>query len=276
MELTLLHASDLHFGKAFDPKAAEALSRFVGQASPDLLVFSGDFTQRAKVQEYEAARAFLDDLPAIPTVVTPGNHDVPLYRVWERLLAPHRNYRTFISEELDTVTRIAGATVVALDSSAPHSAIVNGRLRDPQLRFAARAFQEAEEGDVRILVSHHNLARAPDYEPEQILPGHEKALTRFLEMGVELVLGGHLHRTYISLSVDVFPQDPGARSIPIVHSGTTTSKRGRARERGQNSLNLIRVLSDEIRIVPHLLQRESLAFLPTGVQSVPRKGGDSG
>jgi 3',5'-cyclic AMP phosphodiesterase CpdA len=271
MELTLLHVSDIHFGKPFNPEAAEGLVRFLQGLSPDLLVFSGDFTQRAKVEEYQAARTFLDRLPTIPTVVTPGNHDVPLYRIWERIAAPHRNYRRYISPELDTVTRVPGATVVSLDSSAPHTAIVNGRIRDAQLRFAARAFQESGEGDVRILVTHHNLAPAPDYEPEQVLPGHRRYLAAFAKMGVELVLGGHLHRGWVSSSLDVLPQAVGAPGITIVHSGTTTSKRGRARERGQNSLNVIRVLKDEIRVLPHRFHRESGEFHPSGAHSLPRE-----
>jgi 3',5'-cyclic AMP phosphodiesterase CpdA len=271
MELTLLHASDIHFGKPFHPGAAEAFLRFLHRLSPDLLVFSGDFTQRAKVKEYEAARAFLDEIPRVPMVVTPGNHDVPLYRIWERILAPHKNYRQYISPELDAVTRIPGATVVSLDSTAPHTAIVNGRIRDAQLRFAARSFQESPEGDVRILVAHHNLARAPDYEPEQVLPGHRRYLASFAKMGVELVLGGHLHRGYVSSSLDVFPQEDGAPGIAIVHTGTTTSKRGRARERGQNSLNVIRVLKDEIRVLPHRLHGESGDFLPSGAHTLPRE-----
>jgi 3',5'-cyclic AMP phosphodiesterase CpdA len=271
MELTLLHASDVHFGRHFDPDAAEAFLRFLQDLSPDLLVISGDLTQRAKVTEYEAARAFLGKLPPMPVVLTPGNHDVPLYRVWERIFAPHRNYRDYISRELDTVTHVPGATVVSLDSSAPLTAIVNGRIGDSQLRFAAQAFGEAEEGDLRILVTHHNLARAPDYEPEQILGGHRRYLAAFSKMGVDLILGGHLHRAYLSSSLDVFPQEPGTSAIAIVHSGTTTSRRGRARERGQNSLNVVRVSRDEIRILPHLLHRDSGAFLSSGMYSLPRK-----
>jgi len=271
MELTLLHASDIHLGKPFDPAAAEAFLQFLVQLSPDLLVFSGDFTQRAKVKEYEAARAFLDRLPPLPVIVTPGNHDIPLYRIWERILAPHRNYREYISPDLDTVTRIPGATVVSLNSTAPHTAIVNGRIRDAQLRFAARAFQESEEGDIRILVAHHNLARAPDYEPEQVLPGHRRYLAAFAKMGVELILGGHLHRGYVCSSLDVFPQPDGEPGIAIVHSGTTTSKRGRARERGQNSLNVVRVLKEEIRILPHRFHGGRGAFFPSGALSLPRE-----
>ena len=144
MELTLLHASDIHFGTHFDPEAADAFLRFLRVLAPDLLVISGDFTQRAKVKEYEEASAFLGNLRPIPVVVTPGNHDVPLYRIWERLFAPHRNYRAHISRELDTVTHVPGAVVVSLDSTAPLTAIVNGRIRDSQLLFAARAFDGSE------------------------------------------------------------------------------------------------------------------------------------
>lgn len=272
MELTLLHASDIHFGKHFDPEAADAFLQFLRALGPDLLVISGDFTQRAKVKEYEEASAFLKNLPPIPVVVTPGNHDVPLYRVWERLFAPHRNYRTHISRELDTVTRVPGAVVVSLDSTAPLTAVVNGRIRDSQLRFAARAFEGAEEEELRVLVAHHNLARAPDYAPEQVLPGHRRYLAAFSRMGVDLILGGHLHRSYLASSLDVFPQPAGVPAMTIVHTGTTTSRRGRARERGQNSLNLIRVSNNEIRVAPHHLERESGAFRPSGSYSWPRKG----
>lgn len=270
MDLTVLHASDIHFGKPFDPGAAEAFLGFLRRLGPDLLVISGDFTQRAKVREYEAARTFLERLPPVPVVVTPGNHDVPLYRFWERLFAPLRNYRAHISKDLDRVTRIPGATVVSLDSTAPLTAIVNGRLGDSQLRFAAQAFRTSPEGDVRILVAHHNLARAPDYEPEQILPGYRKYLAAFAKMGVELILGGHLHRAYATTSLDVLPEQDGVAPMTIVHSGTTTSTRGRARERGKNTLNVVRVLNDEFQVVPHLFDRESGVFNPYGARSFPR------
>jgi len=271
MELTILHASDIHFGKHFDPEAAEAFLQFFRELSPDLLVLSGDLTQRAKVGEYESARSFLGELAPVPVVVTPGNHDVPLYRVWERAFTPHRNYRTYISPELDTVTRIPGATVVALDSTAPRTAIVNGRLTDTQLRFAARAFRDAPEDDVRILTTHHNLARAPDYGPEQILPGHRRYLEAFARMGVELVLGGHLHRAYVASSVDVFPQDPTTPPLVMVHSGTTTSKRGRTRERGGNSLNVIHISPSELRVVVYRSRAGSRPFRAESTVVLPRE-----
>jgi len=262
--LTVLHASDIHFGKHFDPGAAEALSDFLDPLPVDLIVLSGDFTQRAKVTEYKAARTFLKTLEPTPVVVTPGNHDIPLYRVWERLLAPRRNYRAFISRDLDTVTRVPGATVVALDSTAPHTAIVNGRIGKSQLRFAAASFRDAEDGDLRVLVSHHNLAKAPGDEAGKILPGSRECLSAFSEMDVDLILGGHLHQTYWASSSDGVGDGEGARPIPIVHTGTTTSMRGRAAERGRNSLNLIRISKEEVRVVPHLRDEETGTFQPSG------------
>jgi 3',5'-cyclic AMP phosphodiesterase CpdA len=271
--LTLLHASDVHFGKPHDSGAMKAFLRFLNGASPDLLVLSGDFTQRAKVREYHAARDFLRGLPDVPVVVTPGNHDVPLYRVFERLFSPLENYREYISQDLDAVTRIDGVTAVSLDSTAPHTAIVNGRLSDGQLLFAADAFADTPAGDLKVLVAHHNFIPAPDFEPQQFLPGFQRHLSALAKMKVDLILGGHLHRAFIGSSLDAFPQGPSAHPMVIAHSGTTTSNRGRARERGANSLNLIRVQEGEMVIIPHLLDRSDGDFLPTGSVSFPRAGG---
>jgi 3',5'-cyclic AMP phosphodiesterase CpdA len=269
--LTILHASDLHFGKPFDAGAAEVLLRTIRDQAPDLVVLSGDFTQRAKVREYQEARDFLRSLPDIPVVVTPGNHDVPLYRVWERIFAPLKNYRDYISTDLDTVTSVDGATVVALNTTSPLRAIVNGRLGNGQLLFAAQAFQSVPEENMRIVVLHHHLAPAPDFESDQVLPGFQKCLDAFSRMGVDLILGGHLHRAYVANSLDTFPQEDGRAGIVIAHSGTTTSRRGRARERNKNSLNLIGISGEEMVITHHLLDDGKGEFVPLASHTFPRR-----
>src|SRR5690606_21564769 len=90
--LTVLHASDLQIGKPYRAWAAEALVRTAEEVTPDLVVIAGDLTQRAKPREYRLAREVLSHFGETPVVVTPGNHDVPVYRVWERLFAPYRNW----------------------------------------------------------------------------------------------------------------------------------------------------------------------------------------
>ena len=58
--ITLVHASDVHFGKAHLPHVAEAFLRCVHDVDPQVIVVSGDLTQRAKVDEYRAAADFID------------------------------------------------------------------------------------------------------------------------------------------------------------------------------------------------------------------------
>ena len=269
--LTILHGSDLHFGKPFDAKVAEVFKRTIRDVSPDLLVLSGDFTQRAKIEEYREAQEFLGSFPDFPIVVTPGNHDVPLYRAWERLTSPFRNYHRFISPELNTVTVVDGATVVSLNTAAPRRAIVNGRLRDRQLLFAADAFRNVAESDLRVIVLHHHLAPAPDYESDQVLPGFQRALDAFSKMKVDLILGGHLHRAYVANSLDTFPVEDGRHGIVIAHSGTTTSRRGRARERNKNSFNMIGIAGDHMVITHHLYDDGKGDFVPVGTHTFPRR-----
>lgn len=269
--ITLVHASDIHFGEPFKPAAAEAFVEAAHRIAPDAVVVSGDFTQRAKVQEFQDAAAFLKRLPQVPTVVTPGNHDVPVYRVFERLLAPHRNYREYITDELDSVTRIPGATLVSLDSTAPWTAIVNGRIRPHQVEFAREAFAAAPAGDIRIVVAHHHFAPAPDYEGDKSMPRAREVLEALTGMGVELILGGHLHRAYIGNSLDVHPGADRSKGVVIVQSGTTTSGRGRAREREKNSFNVIRIGERALEITHHMLFEETGRFEPFSVHAFPRR-----
>jgi 3',5'-cyclic AMP phosphodiesterase CpdA len=266
--LTLLHASDLQYGRPFRLEAAEALISLAESLHADVTVVSGDLTQRAKADEFRGVRRVLDRLPG-PVLVTPGNHDVPLYRVWERLAAPYRNWTSFIAAELDTVARHAGATFVVLNSSAPHRAIVNGRLSARQIERARQAFAEAPADDMRILVTHHHFVPGADPDAGPPMPGARAHVDSFESMGVDLVLGGHVHHTHVMSSRTLFPDRPGP-GVPIVACGTTTSRRGRGEHVGMNSLNVIRVAAREIEVIPHLLAKGAGAFVPVDAIVIPR------
>jgi 3',5'-cyclic AMP phosphodiesterase CpdA len=270
--LTILHISDLHFGPPFVEHVGEAVLRAARELPADVIVASGDFTQRAKREQYAAARAFLDRLPPLPVVVVPGNHDVPLFRVIERVFAPYRLYQEYISPELDTVYRLENAMIVALNSTSPLRAVTNGRIDGWQLDFCARAFEDAGPGIARIVVAHHHFAPAPDYEGGQVMPRAKRAIDRFTDLAVEMILGGHLHRTYIGNSLDLYPGRDREHGIIIVQSGTTTSRRGRVREHEKNTLNLIRVGEERVRITHYMYFDELLGFAPVSRHLFPRAG----
>ena len=199
----------------------------------------------------------------MPLVVTPGNHDIPLYRIGERLFDPYRYYKRHISEELDTVTRVDGAVIVSLNSTAPRRAITNGRVHSWQLAYAREIFSGTPEDVQRIVVSHHHFAPPPDFEGGEAMPKAKRALDAFTAMRVDVVLGGHLHRAYIGNSLDVYSGVDREHGIVIVQSGTSTSRRGRAREREKNSFNLLRLDKRLIRITHYMYFDPAGGFVPT-------------
>lgn len=270
--LSMLHVSDLHFGPPHVDHVSEAVIRAAHELKIDVIVASGDFTQRATREQYAEARRFLDRLPDLPTVVVPGNHDVPLYRIFERVFAPYRLYQEYISEGLNTVYQLENSIIVALNSTSPLRAITNGRISGWQLDFCERAFRDAPPELARIVVAHHHFAPAPDYEGGQVMPKAKRAIDCFSELGVEMVLGGHLHRAYVGNSLDVYPGRDREHGIIIVQSGTTTSRRGRAREREKNSLNVIRVGEDRVRVTHYMYFDELLGFAPISRHLFPRPG----
>lgn len=279
--MIVLHLSDTHFGKPHRPAAAAAAVRLAREVKPGAVVVSGDLTQRAKASEFRAAREFLSSFGPAPVVVVPGNHDVPLYRFWERLLAPWAKYRSVADvpnaltnsapgrTPLDAVLDVEapdgspGARFVALNSAAPRTAVVNGRLTRAQLRMADRACAEAPGGACRVLVVHHNLLRAGADGPPA-MRGAARVLNRLPRWRADLVLSGHVHRTWAR----THGPEPG---VPLVHAGTASSSRGRAPEAGRNSLNLVRVRRSSIEVEPYLFCESDGRFLPAETRRFRRR-----
>lgn len=272
MTLRLLHISDLHFGPPYHEPAGEALLRIAPELAADAVIASGDFTQRAKPHQFDEAKAYIDRLPDVPIITTPGNHDVPLYRVFERFLDPHGQYRRAIHDELEFVVHLPGATIVSLDSTSPRRAISNGRIHKDQLEFCEEAFRGADKDDVKIVVSHHHFAPAPDFERDQTLPKAKRAIDRFTEIGVDMILGGHLHRAYIGNSLDIYPGSDREHGIIIVQCGTTTSRRGRGKEREKNSFNVIEAGEGVFTITHYVYSDAAGVFAPASRHMFPRPG----
>lgn len=272
----ILQASDLHVGRVYRPEVGDALVHWVRETPCDLIALAGDYTQRAKVSEFQEFAKLLERFGDRPTVLTPGNHDVPLYRMVERFIFPFRNYRRFVTDDLNSVTRADGATAVALCSMAPRRAIVNGRITDRQLAYAEEAFDSAPAGDLKIVVTHHAMVQAPDYIVDRPLPGVPYLLGRFRDMGVDLILSGHLHRAFTASSLDIYPHDASDGPVWLVYSGTATSSRGRARESGENTVNRIEVHEEHLVVEHYIYSRKQQSFEPFERRTAPRRGAAGG
>ena len=100
----VVHLSDIHFG-AHRQDLAESLVADIAGVGPDLVVISGDLTQRARRGQFHQARAFIDRLStSVLTVV--GNHDLPLLDLPRRLLSVTGRYERSITAYLDPVVAI--------------------------------------------------------------------------------------------------------------------------------------------------------------------------
>jgi len=268
----ILHMSDLHFGPPFVPAVGEALLRFIDDHPPDLFVISGDFTEHATDEEFSLAAEFLNQLPQeIPRVVIPGNHDVPQLPRIRDLLTPFRKYRQYISEELDQTASVDGVTAVALNSTTGWGSWQNGWMARRRLEWCRQVMRAAPDKDMKIFVTHHHLAPAPDYKGGSVMHRAKLIMSELQKMEVDLVLGGHLHRSYIGNSLDFYPGLDRTHGIVIAQSGTTTSRRGRAREKEKNSFNLITAFEETLRIRQMIYLTEKEGFVTMADHLFPRR-----
>jgi 3',5'-cyclic AMP phosphodiesterase CpdA len=231
----LIHCSDVHFGPPHLPRVAEGLLALIDGQRPGLVVISGDLTQRAKPEQFRQARRFVDRIP-VPTLVVPGNHDVPMYRVWERVFDPFGAYRSHFSRELEPVYRDREMLVIGINT-AFNWTIKGGRITPRRLREVGELLAAAPSTQFRVVVPHHDLIPPPGAGRRGVLANARRAMELFSAAGVDLVLSGHQHQAYVGTSEQLYPQ--GRSPVIVAHSGTTTSSRGRGGERHLNTCNRI-------------------------------------
>src|SRR5437764_4379750 len=157
----LVHLSDLHFG-AHDERLVRAVEAGIDELKPDLVVISGDFTQRAKTEEFKEACRFLERLRegGHEVIGVPGNHDVPLYDVLRRFLSPLVRYRRFIDETLCPFIELPGVAVLGINT-ARSLTFSEGTIGKEQVEFVRETFARTDPDATRVLVTHHPLFAIP-------------------------------------------------------------------------------------------------------------------
>lgn len=232
----LVHLSDLHFG-AHDDRLVEAVEESVDRLKPDLVVISGDFTQRARTEQFEEACRFLERLRESGHEVlgVPGNHDVPLYDVLRRFLSPLTRYRRFIDETLCPFMEFKGIAVLGINT-ARSLTFKDGRISKEQVEFIRETFARTGPDATRVLVTHHPLFAVPvGDEVERAVGRHELALDAIEEAGVDLLLAGHAHH---ASSHDVSALVTRSGGTLVIQAGTATSTRVREQEQSFNVIDI--------------------------------------
>lgn len=268
MRYTLMHISDLHASKHFNWHIANQVAHYAHNLRPDLLVVSGDMVQRADFSiQWRIITAYLALLPQ-PQLVVPGNHDVPLLHVFDRVFRPMRRYRQHMSNELNPVFTRPGLAVVG--ACTAHGLTVDGgRLSPQQVTTLERAFAPFDADTCKVAVMHHHVVDPPGSKRGRRMPNAHEVVRLLDRWGVELLLCGHIHVSYIGNTLDVLPNL--RQGTVICQSGTTTSRRGKGRERGKNSFNIIEIDDQAIRISQHLYLEDAGRFGTVAEHIFPRR-----
>ena len=232
---TLVHVSDLHFGRV-DRAVADALSDLLRRLNPHVVAVSGDFTQRARRSQFKQARVFLDSLPR-PQIVVPGNHDIPLFNLFARTLSPLGGYKRHITQDLQPVHTDTELAVLGMNTTQPKSH-KGGAVSYDDLQRVCGVLGGLGDEVVKVVVGHHPF-------------DDTAAVEKMVNAGADVFLTGHLHVTYAGHTAERY--DAGGRSAIVVEAGTATSTRMRGEA---NAFNLLTINRDQVLV-------ESYGWQPT-------------
>ena len=229
----LLQISDPHFGTEQTP-VVDALAALSREQHPDLVVLSGDITQRATADQFRAARTFMDRL-GVPFLAIPGNHDIPLFDLSARLFNPYARFRRAFGTTLEPMHDAHDLLVLCVNTTRWYRH-VNGEVSMAQIDRVAAALMQASPRQLRVVVVHQPVAVMRAGDVHDRLRGYERALQRWSAAGGDIVMGGHIHLPYVKL----LPSLP--RPMCAVQAGTSVSSR--IRDGMPNSVNIVRCGTD--------------------------------
>lgn len=255
---TLIHISDIHFGRV-DYAIVERLREKIVEIAPDLIVVSGDLTQRARSAQFIEARKFLDSLP-MPQIVVPGNHDIPMHNVFARFAAPLDKYKRYITEDLQPFFSDAEIAVVGINT-ARSLTIKDGRINERQIAGVCERMRELPDEMLKVVVTHHPFDLPENHTDEDdLVDNAEEAMQAFADCGADVFLSGHLHVSSISETASRYKLESGRNAL-VIQAGTATSTRGRGEA---NSFNVLEFEQPNLIIKRFECENPSKGF--TGAQ----------
>lgn len=247
----LLHLTDLHFGLHRE-ELVQPLHDAVVANRPDVVVVSGDLTQRALAWQFKTAMAFLNGLD-LPFMVIPGNHDLPAFNPLARLLNPFGAYRRGAAQELTPALMVGRLRIFGINTADPLQ-WRGGVARTGQVEQVCRALRDSPVDVTNILVCHHPFEEPLGFERGET-KGARSATQNLAAAGLHVILSGHLHHWTIGLGIS------GAVGRPLFQLQTGTALCSRIGER-DHGFCVLDFDSSGLSATRWLIDEQTSKFMP--------------
>ena len=253
--VTIAHISDLHCGEQhFEPNLLERAIAEVNDLAPEIVICSGDLTTFGFRHEYQLARQYLDRIECDSVVVVPGNHDVPLYNLYERFVERLDRFHRYITPEREPA--YTDDEVAVLGTNTARSLTwKGGRVNSAQIARIKERLSNIDPRVTKIVVSHHPFDLPQGFSESHLVGGARMAMGHLAECGADLLLAGHMHVSAVCRTV--LRYQIAGHSALVIQAGTATSTRGRGE---MNSFNRLRIESGLVEIEQWTWSWESKSF----------------
>jgi len=256
---TIVHISDPHFGTE-DRQIVNVLLSEINSLSPELVVISGDLTQRALNKQFKKAKDFITKINS-PKIVIPGNHDIPLYNLFKRYFSSFDKYKRFIYPVKYPEHKTDKLVVVGVNTSTPFRS-QSGRIKEEDIEYLKKYFALIEPTVIKGVVVHHNIIPYSGLKGSSVLGNNEIFLKEMNDLGVNLIFAGHLHKS----TTKSYKNNEENKETILLQAGTCISKRLRHEE---NTFLIIKTDKQSINITSKVYNGSK--FISGDVENYNRK-----
>ncbi len=218
--MKILQISDIHYREASETWALlKEAGRQFETLHPDLILITGDLTNDGLDEQFLRMKRFVASLDFCPVLIIPGNRDlaktivpVPAERSdLEYFLLTHPEPAAML-DEMDTLEDVNhgrqgkffdhfSATEFFYRSGAVAAVGLNStpEITPRQMEMTVQHFNKGLPGELRIFCAHHSFLPVPTKKlrPGDVVPRSADILQTLIELNVDLLFCGHIHRSHV-------------------------------------------------------------------------------
>ena len=219
--MKILHVSDIHYRESTENASLlKNAARQFKQLHPDYILITGDLSRDGREEQLAHVRHFIDCLDFCQVLTIPGNRDAarPLtasaaeYKNLEYYLLTHPDPLSLLAEidgqEESNKGKRASTFLEHFDNAEffyrdSHIAAAGlnsaPEITVQQIEVAAQHFLNGNPGELRIFCAHHSFLPVPTkkLKPGDIVPRAADILQTLIELNVDLLCCGHIHRSHV-------------------------------------------------------------------------------